>query len=93
MLPTRIPESIDLDITDLHINSAIHVEDITAEDFEILDEPHLTICSVASQSLAEEEETEAEEAAEGEEEGAEGATDEGEGEDEGEGAPDSDKSE
>lgn len=67
VLPTQIPESIEVVLTDLHVNDAIHVGDIEAEGFEILDDPQLTICSVASVSLVEET-TE-----EGEEEGVEGA--------------------
>jgi len=51
VLPTAIPESIELDLTDLHVNQAVHVGDITAEDFEILTDEKLTICSVASTSL------------------------------------------
>lgn len=67
VLPTQIPESIELDLNDLHVNDAIHVGDLEVEGFEILDEPQMTICSVASVSLIEET-TE-----EGEEEGVEGA--------------------
>lgn len=51
VLPTAIPENIELDISELHVNQAIHIEDITPEGFEILDESRLTICSVASTSL------------------------------------------
>lgn len=51
VLPTAIPESIELDISGLHVNQAVHIEDLTPEGYEILDEPRLTICSVASTSL------------------------------------------
>ena len=77
VLPTQIPESIELDISGLHINQAIHIEDLQPEGYEILDEGRLTICSVASQTL----EVEADEEAEGEEALAEGEeAPEGEGE-------------
>lgn len=51
VLPTAIPESIELDISRLHINDAIHIEDLQPEGYEILDEGRLTICSVSSTSL------------------------------------------
>lgn len=94
VLPTQIPEAIEIDISGLHINDAIHVEDIEAEGFELLDEPERTICSVASQTLGEdipEPEEEGEEGEEGEEAAAEGEGEEGEGEDDGESGSEEDK--
>jgi large subunit ribosomal protein L25 len=77
VLPTAIPETIEIDIEELHVNSAVHIEDIAAEGFEILDDPELTICSVASVSFVEEETTEEVEGEAAEAEGAEdGATEE-----------------
>lgn len=78
VLPTNIPESIELDISGLHLNDAVHIGDIeVGEGVELLEDEHLTICSVASQKLELEEPTDEE--AEGEEgEGEEGETAEGE---------------
>lgn len=64
VLPTRIPESIDLDISDLRVNSVVHIGDLAVgEGVEILDDPEMTVCSVASSKLNVED-TAAEEAAE-----------------------------
>lgn len=54
VLPTAIPEEIELDVTDLKINHAIHIGDVKAEGFELLEAPEMTICSVASTRLVEE---------------------------------------
>jgi large subunit ribosomal protein L25 len=72
VLPTAIPEEIELDISEMQVNDVMHVGDIKAEGFEILEAEDLTICAVASMSLVEET---TEEDVEGEEgaEGAEGA--------------------
>jgi len=67
VLPTAIPEDIELDISEMQVNDVMHVGDIKAEGFEILEAEDLTICAVASMSLVEEEPTEEVE------EGAEGA--------------------
>jgi len=83
VLPTKIPEAITLDLSDLHLNQSIHIGDLSVEDAEILDEPELTVCSVSSVVLiteTEDAETD-EEAVEGEEgdeasaEGEDGASD------------------
>ncbi len=71
VLPTKIPEEIELDVSELHVNQALHIGDIPATGFDLIGDPEQTVCSVASTRL-EVEETEAE----GEEvagEGAEGA--------------------
>ncbi len=74
VLPTRIPESIEIDLTDVHINEAIHAGDIEADGFEIIDDPQATICSVASVSLVEEVTEEGEGEATETEGGEDGAT-------------------
>lgn len=74
VLPTNIPETVEINLTDMHVNSAFHVGDLDVQEFEILDDPELTICSVASVSLGELPTAEDEEVAEGLE------TPEGEGE-------------
>ena len=48
VLPTAIPESIDLDLSELHIGGSIHVSDLKVEGAEIVDDAELTICSVKS---------------------------------------------
>jgi large subunit ribosomal protein L25 len=63
-IPSKIPESFVLDVTELDLNDALHVSDIELEEgIELRLDPELTICSVAVPR--------AEEAAEPEEEAAE----------------------
>lgn len=53
VLPTRIPEAVDLDISGLHVNQVLHFGDLSVgEGIEVLDDPDMTICSVASSRLA-----------------------------------------
>ena len=77
-LPTQIPESIEIDITDLNIGDSVHAEDIAlGEGIEILTDVNFTVATVLAPKLEEEEE-------EGEEEGEEleeGAEEKAEGED------------
>ena len=68
-LPLNIPESIEIDVTDLDIGDSIHIGDISPEgDIEFLEEDHLTIATVLAPAIeeepVEEEEEEAEEPAE-----------------------------
>lgn len=56
VLPTRIPESIELDISALHVNSVVHIGDLAVgEGVEVLDDPEMTVCSIASSKLSVEE--------------------------------------
>lgn len=56
VLPTRIPESIELDISELHVNSVVHIGDLAiGEGVEVLDDPEMTVCSIASSKLSVEE--------------------------------------
>ena len=76
-LPADLPESIEVDVSELTVGATIHVSDITAtEGVEILTEPTLSIFALAAPIAEEEaapEEVEGEEAAaEGEGEGEEG---------------------
>lgn len=77
-IPSKIPESFVLDVTDLEINDSLHVSDIVLDEgVEIRIEPEQTICSIATPRAEEEVEVEA---AEGEpelvgEEGAEAGAD------------------
>ena len=73
-LPMQIPETIELDITDLTIGESIHVEDIALEgDVEIPHEVNFTVVTVLSTRKAEDSGEEDEEGMEGEEAGAEEA--------------------
>lgn len=72
VLPTSIPENYEMDISEMQIGQSLHISDLTAQEFEILDDPALTVCSVKSPRLVEEPTVEeGEEGVEGE--GAEGA--------------------
>lgn len=79
--PSKIPASIDVDISELTLDHSIHVSDIKVDtDIEILDDPETAVASIA---IVKEEELEpqleegAEPAVEGEE-AAEGEATEGE---------------
>lgn len=69
--PADIPESIELDVTNLDVGESIHVEEIPLEgDMEIPADVNFTVLTVLSPKVAEEGE-EIEEGEEGEEEVAE----------------------
>ena len=81
-LPDNIPDSFELDVTDLNIGDSLHVSDLKIpQDIEVLVEGELTIATVVPPTKVEEiepevpeeeeerEEVEAEEVAETEEEG------------------------
>jgi large subunit ribosomal protein L25 len=77
-LPMAIPESIELDVTELGIGDSIHVEDITLDgDVEIPADTNFTVLTINTPKVEEEEVEEEEEGLEGEE-GAEGEGAEGE---------------
>lgn len=83
VLPSDIPDRVDLDVTALEIGDSLHVSDLTIPNAEILEEPDATVCSVVAPRVEEEPEVEEEEAAEPElirkereEEGEEGAAEE-----------------
>jgi len=60
-LPFEVPESIEIDITDLDMGDSIHLEDISLDgDVELLGEPNLTVVTVLSPKLEEEPEEEEE---------------------------------
>lgn len=57
-LPTLLPESIEVDVSELDINDFIHVEDLSlAEGIEVLDDPQTVVASVSPPRIAEEETT------------------------------------
>ncbi|MGD2029378.1 MAG: 50S ribosomal protein L25/general stress protein Ctc [Desulfobacterales bacterium] len=68
-LPLNVPESIEIDITDLEIGDSIHVADIPRQtDVEFLGDENFTVVTVISPKIEEEEvEPEEEEAEEVEE--------------------------
>jgi len=64
-LPLEIPDSIELDITDLDIGDAIHVQDIPLKPgLELPDDVNFTVLTIASPTREEEPAVEAEEGAE-----------------------------
>jgi large subunit ribosomal protein L25 len=72
-LPGDIPESIEIDISELAMGDSIHLEDIPlGEDVEISSDVNFTVVTVLSPKVEEEEVAEEEEG-EGLEEGEEGA--------------------
>jgi large subunit ribosomal protein L25 len=72
-LPRNIPEHLAIDVTNLQIGDSVHVEDLSFENVELLDEPRRTVITVLHPVLVKEpepeevpvegEEAEAEEAA------------------------------
>ena len=73
-LPGKIPESIEIDVTNLGMGDSVHVEEIPVEEgIEILYDVNFTVISVAVPKVEEEEVEEEGEELEGEElEGEEG---------------------
>ena len=67
VLPSKIPEHVVLDITELEIGHSVHVEDLEVGDFEVLTDPTSTVLSVIPPTVIKEPEVEEEEAIEGEE--------------------------
>ena len=67
-LPNAIPNDIVIDIADLEVGDAVHVEDIEIEgDVEIIHDVNFTILTVVTTKVEEEAEGEEEEGEEGEE--------------------------
>jgi large subunit ribosomal protein L25 len=79
-LPKDMPESIDLDISEITLGQTIKVKEVKVDNFEIQNSPQVSIASVSiprAAKLGDEEELEEEELEEGEEgteEGGEGAS-------------------
>jgi large subunit ribosomal protein L25 len=67
-IPSKIPEVIEVDISELDVGDVLHIADITFDEgVEVTVAPERTICSVAQPKGPSEEELAAEEALEGEE--------------------------
>ncbi len=76
-LPLKVPESIDIDITDFGIGDSLHVNEIQIEDdIEIVADTNYTVLTVTAPTKEEEEEVEVEEELEEGEETAEEETSE-----------------
>lgn len=52
-LPTAIPAAIDVDVTALAIGASLHVSDIRAEGFTILNDPDTTVLTVVAPTVEE----------------------------------------
>jgi len=65
-LPADIPDKISLDVSDMTIHDSVHVEDLEAGNFEIMDDPEETIVSIVPPTIVKEP-VAAEEGEEGEE--------------------------
>ncbi|HEX9631846.1 MAG TPA: 50S ribosomal protein L25 [Gemmatimonadales bacterium] len=48
VLPTNIPDRLDVDVTELRLGQSLHVSDLTIPNAEILTDPTVTICSVVA---------------------------------------------
>lgn len=81
-LPKDMPEVVEIDISELNINMAVHIKDLATENIEFLASPNATVIAIvaARDTLLDEEEGEGEEDEEGEGEGEEGASEGAEGE-------------
>ena len=67
-LPGEIPDTISIDISEMDIGDAVHVEEITLEgDIEIPTDVNFTVVTITTPQAEEVEEEEAEEEVEGEE--------------------------
>jgi len=65
--PLDVPESIEIDITDLDVGDSIHLGDIARQSkIEFLDDENFTVVTVVTPKIEEEEEVIEEEEAEGE---------------------------
>ncbi|UCC79352.1 MAG: 50S ribosomal protein L25 [Candidatus Zixiibacteriota bacterium] len=53
-LPADIPDKISLDVSEMKIHDSIHVKEITAGKFEILDDPEETIVSIIPPTIIKE---------------------------------------
>lgn len=61
-MPLAVPESIEIDITDLDMGDSVHVAEIFQEaDIEFLDDPHFTVVTILTPKVEVEEEPEEEE--------------------------------
>ncbi len=52
-IPSEIPPSFEVDITELEIGDSLHVSDIDSGGLDILEDPSRTICTIAAPRVAE----------------------------------------
>ncbi|RAP31618.1 50S ribosomal protein L25 [Candidatus Marinamargulisbacteria bacterium SCGC AG-343-D04] len=78
-LPSKLPATIEIDLTSLEVGEFISVKDIPQEDYTILSHPDNSIVRVAEPRKAVEETSTEESEEEAEGEGEEGATEQAEG--------------
>ena len=52
-LPTAIPDHIEIDVTELQIGGSLHVRDIKAQGFEILNDPDATVVTIVAPTVEE----------------------------------------
>lgn len=57
-LPSEIPPSFEIDISELEIGDSLHISDVDVGGLEVLDDLEQTICSVAAPRVVEVEEEE-----------------------------------
>jgi large subunit ribosomal protein L25 len=62
-LPKHLKENIEVDITNLELNGNIRVQDVVAENIEILNSPRIPMASVTMTRQLKQEETSAAKAA------------------------------
>ena len=75
--PNEIPESIEVEITDMEIGDSLHIGDVSLDEaIELADEANFTLVTILSPKVEEEEEEEEEELEEGEDVEAEAAGEE-----------------
>jgi large subunit ribosomal protein L25 len=55
VLPTDIPEHIDVDVTELRVGQSLHVSDLKIASAEILTEPTTAVCTVVAPRIEVEE--------------------------------------
>jgi len=54
VLPTDIPDRLDVDVTALRIGQSLHVSDLTIPNAEILTDADATVCTVVAPRVEEE---------------------------------------
>jgi large subunit ribosomal protein L25 len=59
VLPTDIPEHVDVDVTELRVGQSLHVSDLQISNAEILTEPTTAVCTVVPPRVEAEEVPEA----------------------------------
>lgn len=54
VLPTDIPDRLDVDVTALRIGQSLHVSDLSIPNAEVLTDPEATVCTVVAPRVEEE---------------------------------------